>query len=173
MLSVLLKFYKLSTMSMHVVSISFYFYLFFNFYGLMCILLLNAHFNSFSYSIVSLNWANLYNPFLKTPKITVFFGHSSNFELFSIKKFIKLFHFCILFDWFFLHNLSKIELIKCKAFSFYSFKCKIHLSESPVGCLKQFESEHLLSGSSILQSCLKNSASAGWTICPIEVWRSW
>jgi hypothetical protein len=49
----------------------------------------------------------------------------------------------------------------------------MHLSDKPVGYLKQLESEHLLRGSSILQSCLKNRASAGWTICPIEVYRSW
>ena len=65
--------------------------------------------------------------------------------------------------------LSNIVKIRCKAFSFYSFKCMMHLSDNPVGCLKQLESEHLLSGSSILQSCLKNRASAGCTICPIEV----
>jgi hypothetical protein len=37
----------------------------------------------------------------------------------------------------------------------------MHLSDKPIGYLKQFESEHLFKGSSILQSYLKNNASAG------------
>ena len=55
-----------------------------------------------------------------------------------------------------------------RAFSFYSFKWIMHIFDSPIGYLKQFLSEHLLRGSSILQSYLKNNASAGWTMWPIE-----